>query len=381
MSNEKNILIALNSFKGSLSSIQANRTLKMGMDQSNYFNRVDTFPLCDGGDGSIEVLQKHLKFPKIKVKTFDAIGKAIVGEYLWDPKHCIAYIELAIASGIARLQSGQNNILKANTRGTGIIIKHAVAKGARKIILMVGGSATNDAGIGILAALGIRFLSKTGKILKPTPDQLLHICNFDTSNSTYPDDVKLEVWTDVNNPFDGPEGAVAIYSKQKGATKNDQIFLEKGMIRFRKLIVEKFNIDLNQIKGTGAAGGVGGGLIPLLNASIKHGTQEILKLTQFSDVLKHYTVIITGEGSLDMQSAYGKLVQGVIQEAKCAAIPVIGLCGSNLLNPKQAKKIGFDAVFSLVPGPIPLSQAMMESRRYLKELGYNISGLIRAFTA
>jgi glycerate kinase len=381
MSNEKKILLALNSFKGTLSSTQANKALKSGMDQSRFFKLVDIFPLCDGGDGSLEVLQQHLKVLKLRVNTIDAYGDPITGNYLWDSIRRTAYIELAVASGLARIQSQRKNIFKANTIGTGILIKHALTKGARKIILMVGGSATNDAGLGILAALGFRFLDNRKKVVKPTPGLMDRIGDVDTSKSIFPSHVHLEVWTDVNNPFDGSEGAVAIYSKQKGANASDQLLLEKGMIRFRKMIFEKYGIDLNTIQGTGAAGGVGGGLIPFLNASIKHGTQEILRLTHFSDALKSYHVVITGEGSLDIQSAYGKLVQGVIQEAKRIPLPVIGICGSNFLNPSEARKIGFEAVFSLVPGPISLAEAMKDTKRYLTSLGYNISGLVKACAA
>ncbi|MEP7320510.1 MAG: glycerate kinase [Saprospiraceae bacterium] len=371
------IILALNSFKGSCSSLNANLALKSGLSLNRSIKELKVFPLCDGGDGSIEVLHYHLGIPKVKVHTHDALGAPLYSTYLFDKKKARAYIELANASGMARLQS-KPDILHANTSGTGKVIMHAIRRGANKIILMVGGSATNDAGIGILHELGIKFLDKKNKEFKPIPSNLKYIHSIDDRGIQHLKNIHFEVWTDVKNPFDGNEGAVAVYSKQKGADQNEQVKLEEGMIHFRKLIYRKYHIKLNLIEGTGAAGGVGGGLVPLIGARIKHGTIEIFKLTGFKEIIKAYDMIFTGEGSLDIQSGYGKLVQGVIKEAKKNKVPVIGVCGSKNLDASQVKKIGFDSVFSIVPGPKSLAESMEKAEEFIFSLGVNLGGMIDA---
>ncbi len=370
------ILLALNSFKGSGLSYDLNHALKKGLKRFIPAAQISVFPICDGGDGSLHSLHHHCGWQKVNVPAFDAMGQPIRAYYLWDKKHQSAYVELAAASGLAILQKTKSNIFKANTLGTGYLVKNAIEKGASRVVLMIGGSATNDAGIGILHALGVRFLSGAGKVLDPIPSNISKISRIEDSYLSGLSAVEFEIWTDVANPFTGARGAVAVYSAQKGASPSDQVVLEKSMLHFEELIRLKYNIKLNSIKGTGAAGGVAAGLKPILGATIKQGTGEIFKLTHFETQVASHDLIITGEGKLDAQSAYGKLIDGVIKMAQKYHKPVIGVCGSLDLSEKDIKAIGFQSVFSIVPGPVSLAQSMQSTSKYLQHLGFRIGGML-----
>lgn len=370
------ILLALNSFKGSCSSLAANRAIASGIDTLKKPSTCTVCPLCDGGDGSLEALNFHLQLKKVQVKTTDILGKSVSTYYLWDASQSIAYIELAAASGLARLGKRKNNILQVHTGGTGKLVNHALKKQAKRIVLLIGGSATNDAGLGILDALGVEFYDAKKKRLNPVPSNLIHIDSISNNNTPYLDTVRLDIWTDVTNPFTGPTGAVAIYSKQKGASTSQQKKLESGMLNFAKVIQKQFGVDLQKMKGTGAAGGVGGGLAGILGAEIFHGTQKIFELIQFDQLAARHDLILTGEGALDHQTQFGKLVDGVLKTGIKHNKPVIGVCGTLNLTASQLHRMGFLAAFSIVTGPIELEYAKTHAGRLLKNFGKNLKSIL-----
>ncbi len=370
------ILLALNSFKGSCSSLQANKAIKSGIPLNNPGDACTAFPLCDGGDGSLEALQYHLNLSSVRVTTSDVLGKKITSTYLWDPLHAKAYIELAAASGIARLGKWTNNILAANTEGTGKLILHALKRKPECIVLLVGGSATNDAGWGILHSMGLEFLDRHNRTLDPIPSNLIHVRSVSISALKTYGSTRFEIWTDVTNPFTGPSGAVAIYSKQKGANQSQQNKLESGMLNFAAVIRSQFGVDLQKIQGTGAAGGVGGGLTGIIGAEIHHGTQKILDLMEFEKAVSEHDLILTGEGALDQQTRYGKLVHGVLKIAHCHRKPVIGVCGHLNLTASEIRRMGFLAAFSIVPGPVSLDYAIGHALNLLKDFGKNLKAVL-----
>jgi len=370
------ILLALNSFKGSCSSLEANMAIKSGIPLNHPADKCTAFPLCDGGDGSLEALQYHLNLTPVKVSTSDVLGKKITGKYLWDARNSKAYIELAAASGIARLGKRTNNILASNTYGTGKLILHALKKAPECIVLLIGGSATNDAGLGILHTLGIEFLDRHGRTLEELPSNLIHVRSVSTGALKIYGNTRFEIWTDVTNPFTGPFGAVAIYSKQKGANQSQQKKLEAGMINFAEVIRSQFGVDLQKIKGTGAAGGVGGGLTGIIGAKIHHGTEKILDLMEFEKAVAQHDLILTGEGALDQQTRYGKLVHGVLKAAQRHQKPVIGVCGHLNLTASEIRRMGFLAAFSIVPGPVKLDYAIQHARILLKDFGKNLKAVL-----
>lgn len=370
------ILLALNSFKGSCSSLEANQALKSGLSSINPRDVFTVCPLCDGGDGSLEALKYHLKLDPVRVKTTDVLGKSITTYYLWDQLQSTAYIELAAASGLARLGARKNDILRVNTLGTGKLVEHALKKKPSCIVLLIGGSATNDAGLGILAALGYGFFGHRGKKLEPIPAHLIRIRSVSSSNYIRLKGTRFEIWTDVTNPFTGPSGAVSVYSKQKGANPFQQQKLEAGMLNFENVIKTQFGIDVQRIPGSGAAGGVGGGLAGLLGAEIHHGTKRIFELIRFDEVVASHDLIMTGEGALDDQTGYGKLVKGILYTAKKFGKPVIGVCGTLNLSGIQIRKMGLKAAFSIVPGPVDLEMAKLKALPFIRELGKNLGALL-----
>ena len=371
------ILLALNSFKGSCSSLEANKALQKGL--SGFFepHEVTTFPLCDGGDGSVQALAHHLKLKPVWVNTSDALGQEIKAPYLFEPKSSTAYIEMAAASGLALLDGRKKNIRMANTFGTGTLVQDALNRKARKVILMVGGSATNDAGMGIMHRLGIRFLDRKMHALDPVPANLVHIHTVD-ARKELEGSRSVEIWTDVTNPFYGPEGAVEVYGPQKGAGPAERKRLEKGMIHFAQVIRNQFGVDLQKVKGSGAAGGIGGGMHGVMGCSIQHGTSRIFELIRFREKVQVHDLVITGEGTLDYQSQFGKLVHGVLDIAGACNKPVIGLCGSLQLNSAQVRKMGFKGAFSIVKGPVELATAIKEGKYNLEAFGANLGALIQA---
>ena len=370
------IVLALNSFKDSCNSIQANETLKKGLIQ--HFNKKDitVFPLFDGGDGSVDGLKYHLGFRKIKMDSINALGQPIPSNYLLDTVENIAYIELAQASGISIIGKENNNVLQANTEGTGRLIRHAIKRGVSKIVLLIGGSATNDAGMGALHALGIKFLDNNGKKLPPYPNQMHKINKIDTSGRLDAG-IPIEIWSDVTNPFTGIKGAVSFFSPQKGASKKDQIILEKGMDNFSRVIRRLYDIDLNKVSGAGAAGGIGAGFYSILGSTITQCTINIFRMLRVSECIKSHDIILTGEGCLDIQSMYGKLVHGICMEANKLNKPVIGICGSNKLSYLELKNLGLTSVFSIVQGPCTLEYAIKNWEANMVSAGYRLGSLLR----
>lgn len=370
------ILLALNSFKDSCNSIQANKTLKKGLMRHISKKDITVFPLFDGGDGSVDGLKFHLDFRKIITDTINALGQPIQSYYLLDPAENIAYIELAQASGISIIGKENNNVMLANTEGTGHLIRHALGKGVSKIVLLIGGSATNDAGIGALHALGVKFLDKNGKQLPPFPDQMHKINKIDTSDRL-DSGIPIEIWSDVTNPFTGIKGAVSVFSPQKGASKKDQIILEKGMINFSRVIQRLYDVDLNKVSGAGAAGGIGAGFYSILGSTITQCTHNIFRMLRVREYIKSHDMIITGEGGLDIQSMYGKLVHGICLEAKKLNKPIIGICGSNKLSPLELKNLGLTSVFSIVQGPCTLEYAIKNWEANMVSIGSRLGALLR----
>ena len=370
------ILLALNSFKDSCNSIQANKTLKKGLMRHISKKDITVFPLFDGGDGSVDGLKFHLDFRKIITDTINALGQPIQSYYLLDPAENIAYIELAQASGISIIGKENNNVMLANTEGTGHLIRHALGKGVSKIVLLIGGSATNDAGIGALHALGVKFLDKNGKQLPPFPDQMHKINKIDTSDRL-DSGIPIEIWSDVTNPFTGIKGAVSVFSPQKGASKKDQIILEKGMINFSRVIQRLYDVDLNKVSGAGAAGGIGAGFYSILGSTITQCTHNIFRMLRVREYIKSHDMIITGEGGLDIQSMYGKLVHGICLEAKKLNKPIIGICGSNKLSPLELTNLGLTSVFSIVQGPCTLEYAIKNWEANMVSTGSRLGALLR----
>ncbi len=288
----------------------------------------------------------------------------------------IAVIEMAAASGLTLLQEKEQNPMFTTTYGTGEMIKDALLKGCCEFLIGIGGSATNDAGTGMLRALGFKFINSIGKETKEGGQSLSLISSVDDS-SVLPlvKMAKFTVACDVNNPFSGPNGAAYVYAPQKGANLSMVKVLDKGLDLFNQLVLRQKQIDLNEIPGAGAAGGLGGGLHAFLNASLKPGIEMVLDAVNFEAHLKGADLVITGEGKLDRQTCMGKTPAGILKLASILHVPVIAIGGS-VQDIECLNDSGFVSVYAVTQGAVALAEAM-EKENAIKNIRSTVSQLMR----
>ena len=323
------ILIATDKFKDSLTAKEVCEGLKKGILRTFPTVEIEILPLADGGEGTLETLQSVWGGQFANCEVHDPLSRKIKANYLWIEEKQTAIIEMARASGIELLKQNERNCLITSTFGTGELIKDALEKGAKEIILTVGGSATNDAGIGMASALGYEFVDENSNKIEPIGRNLSIIFKIIPKN-IHPklSQTKFTVATDVSNPFYGRDGAAYVFSPQKGADKQAVEHLDVGLKNISQLIKKDFNIDLQTISGSGAGGGIGGGAVAFLNAEIKSAAQWILEINQVENKMKGADVLITGEGKIDSQTWQGKLISQLVLQAKTTQTPVILVCGT-----------------------------------------------------
>ncbi|SHI40251.1 glycerate kinase [Algibacter luteus] len=363
------IVLAPDKFKESLTGMQFCAAAEEGIKETFPNAQIIKLPLADGGDGTIDVLEYHLQGKRIKIKVNDPLFRPIESSYLFMDTIETAFIEMAEASGMHLLKKEEQNCYFTTTLGTGELIVDAIDKGAKTIILGIGGSATNDCGIGMATALGFKFEDENGKDLLPIGKNLnkIHAINTHKVLSGLKH-IKFKVACDVTNPLYGKEGAAYIYGPQKGASETEIKNLDDGLKNIAMLFKKQFNIDVQKIKGTGAAGGMGAGTFTFLNADLKSGIDLIKDLIGFDDKIKEADWIVTGEGKLDSQTLSGKTISGVLESAKKYNIPVAALCGSVTLSIKQANDLGICYVGAVIKKANSLEDAMQNGYKYLKLL-------------
>jgi glycerate kinase len=348
------ILIAPNSFKNSLAAHDVADAISKGLKESRFKCTITSFPVGDGGDGTGELLMKHLH-GKIKNRTVhDPIGRKINSFFGLTANDSTAIIELADASGLRLLQPNEYDPLHATTFGTGELINCALEMNVNNIILCIGGSATVDGGIGIMEALGAKLYDAKGNVLKTVPASFIDLSDIDLSGinkKIY--NVELIVLCDVENYLLGENGAAAVFGPQKGASEKDVQQLEKGFIQLSNIAFKKTGKDMTAIKCGGAAGGVAAGLFTFLNAKLVNGIEYFLNTTSFDKALEHADLVITGEGSIDKQTLHGKGPFGVAKRAKEKSIPVIGLAGQVPLIIDRHLQKYFDVL-------LPISHEVMD---------------------
>ncbi len=342
------ILIAPNSFKNSLDATSCAEAIAQGLQQSKLCCECICFPVGDGGDGTASLLIKKWNAETIHVSVHDALKRPITASFGFIDKNKTAIIEMADASGLKLLQPHELNPLHASSYGTGEMISHALEKGAKKIILCIGGSATVDGGVGILQALGFRLLDDNKNELKDIPLSLMHLSVIDDSNADKRIfNCEIIVLCDVENILLGEYGAAATFGPQKGAKTNDVIQLEQCLKQLCDVTYTQKRVDMNSFKHGGAAGGVAASLAVWLNAELVHGIDYFLTVTNFKDAIQNTDLLITGEGSIDMQTLQGKAPYGVAKMAKENKVPVIGLAGSIPLQNNEALNKYFDVLLSI----------------------------------
>lgn len=356
----KKIILAFDSFKGSAGSLEIADAARKGILKECPHCNVVSFPIADGGEGTTEAICTGLEVNQVTCIAHDPLMNPIKVTYGITRDGTTAILEMASASGLPAVPEALRNPMNTSTYGTGEIIRDALQKGCHRFILGIGGSATNDAGIGMLSALGIRFLDESGNPLKPIGRNLIRIATIDDS-SLHPalQKATFTIACDVNNPFYGPQGAAFVYAPQKGASPNEVTALDEGLRHYAGILRNQKDVDIADIPGAGAAGGMGGGLLPFLHATLKPGIDAILDILQFRESLHEADLIFTGEGKLDTQTGMGKALGGVLQMAQERSVPVIALGGA-VEATAQLNEMGFTAVLPIQPAPVPLDRAMQK---------------------
>ncbi|GHT27874.1 glycerate kinase [Bacteroidia bacterium] len=356
----KKIVVASDSYKGSVSSLEVALSAEAGIRKVLPDCEVVKVPVADGGEGTIDALVSAMDGTIISCRVHDPLMNNIQAEYgiLGDGK--TAVIEMAAASGLTLVPVEKRNPLLTTTYGTGELIRDALLRGCSNFLIGIGGSATNDAGTGMLQALGFHFLDAEGKELDKGGQILSRIRSIDHTH-TLPQlkDAVFTIACDVNNPFSGENGAAFVYARQKGADDEMIRVLDNGLKSFAATVKETEQKDIDSIPGAGAAGGLGGGFVAFLQATLKPGIQMVLEALHFDERILYADLIITGEGKLDRQTGMGKTPAGVLEAGKKQHIPVIAIGGSVEETETEAlNKQGFLAALSIQPGPVSLEQAM-----------------------
>ena len=348
------ILVAIDSFKGSLSSLEAGLAVKDGL---KGLCDVVVKPIADGGEGSVEALADALGATYIDAITQDPLGVKILARYALIKD--LAILEMASASRLTLINEKQRNPLKTSTYGFGLLIKDAISKGARKFIIGIGGSATNDAGTGMLSALGFEFYDENGALLAGIGENLAKISKISTQNSLKElKQCEFLIACDVDNPLFGKNGAAYVYAPQKGADGRMVKELDDGLKSFANAVKTHFDTEHHKLKGAGAAGGLGFGFVSFLNAKLRPGIDIITDEIGLEDEIKKADLVITGEGKMDFQSSMGKTPTGVAKLAKKHKKPVIALAGCVCEGAQECNKSGIDAFFCILNEPISLEEAM-----------------------
>lgn len=354
----KKIVIASDSFKGSVSSMEVAECAELAIHKVFPDCEVMKIPVGDGGEGTVETLITAMDGKAVSCTVHDPLMRPIEAVYGILGDNRTAVIEMATASGLTLVPLPERNPLLTTTYGTGELIKDALDRGCRNFLIGIGGSATNDAGTGMLQALGFRFLDHEGEELGLGGQILDKVCSVDRS-LVLPElrEATFTVACDVNNPFYGEKGAAYVFARQKGADDAMIRSLDAGLRNLAGVIKRIEAIEIDDIPGAGAAGGLGGGCVAFLRAALKPGIQMVLDALRFDERIQGADLIITGEGKLDKQTCMGKTPYGVLQAGRRQSIPVI-VMGGSVEEVEALNQSGFLAVFPLLPYPVSLEQAM-----------------------
>ena len=351
------IVIASDSFKGSMSSLDVATAASAGVIEVYPDSEIISVNVADGGEGTVEAIVDALGGEIVKVQVSDPLGRKIETSYGIAGETAI--LEMAAASGLPLLTVEERNPWATSTLGTGEMIMDAIARGCRKFLVGIGGSATNDAGVGMLQAMGFRFYDANGELITQGCGGMLgSIARIDDSLvSAAVKEAQFTVACDVDTPFCGPEGAAPVFAPQKGADDEMVKRLDEGMASFAKVITEKYAIDIVPVAGAGAAGGMGGAFRAFLGATLKKGIDMVLDAIDFDTTIQGANLVITGEGKVDFQTAKGKTAAGVLNRAKQQHIPVVAIGGCVEMCDSLVQ-MGFAGIYPILEEKVPLEIAM-----------------------
>lgn len=371
-------VLAPDSFKESMSAKTAAFAMKKGIMKVFPEAECVIVPMADGGEGTLESLVSATEGEIIKTDVIGPLGKKVTAEYglLGDSE--TAVIEMASASGLQLIKPEDRNPLHTTSYGTGQLIKHALDKGVNRILIGIGGSATNDGGVGMLQALGVSFKDKDGEELPFGGGALKHLHTIDTSGlDERIHNVQIDVACDVNNPLIGPTGASAIFGPQKGATRDMVTILDHNLTHYAKVIKEQLGEDIAFVAGAGAAGGMGAGLLAFLSARLKKGIDLVIEYTRLEEYVKDADFVFTGEGSIDGQTLYGKTPYGVATVAKKYSVPVIAFAGKIGNDIDALYENGFNAIVGILKEVTSLKESLESGESNLAFATENVCRILK----
>lgn len=356
------IVAAPNAFKGSINALEAAEAMKKGILAANPQCAVTCIPVADGGDGLTEVMLAGLGGTMVETTVSGPRMEPLLAPFCMVSSRKMAVIEMARASGLALLPRALHDPTRTTTYGTGELIRAALDRGARQIIVGVGGSATCDGGIGMASALGFRFLDKNGEAVEPVGGALVSIASIDRKNiDSRLDGVCVSVACDVTNPLIGENGASAVYAPQKGASQDQVARLEAGLANLARVIEKDLGVAIACMPGAGAAGGLGGGLHGFLGAELKPGIDLVIDAVGLKEGIAGADLVLTAEGRIDGQTRFNKAPAGVARTAMAAGVPCVAICGGVGEGGESLADIGIEAVFSICSGPLSLAEAMRDA--------------------
>lgn len=367
------VVIASDSYKESLKAIEVCEAIERGFRAIFPNAKYVKIPIGDGGEGTVESLVDATGGRIISISV-TPLRESVQAFYGVSKDKKTAFIEMAAASGLQHVPVEKRNPLITTTKGTGELILHALNQGAEYIILGLGGSATNDGGAGMLAALGVRFINDKGEVIDPSGGTLHSIVAIDFSQM-HPrlKGVKIEAACDVDNPLVGMQGASFVFGRQKGANIEMMKELDENLKHYANILKRYVSSDVSEIPGAGAAGGMGAAVISVLKGDLRRGIEIVLDYTNFDKHIEDADLIITGEGRIDEQTAYGKAPVGVAGRAKRFSVPVIAIGGSVSSDYSAVYEKGIDAVFSITTRPMTLEEAYRVAEENIEMTTKNIA--------
>jgi glycerate kinase len=361
------VVIAPDKFKGSLTALEAAQAMARGVAGAWPEASIDQIPMADGGEGTVAALVAATGGRYETATVIGPLGEPVRACFGLLGDGSTAVIEMAAASGLVLVSAERRNPLVTTSRGTGELLLAAIDRGARRLIVGIGGSATNDGGAGLAQALGYRLLDDEGREIEPGGGSLARLARIDACRRRPElDSMQVDVACDVTNPLCGPQGASAVYGPQKGATAGMVRALDANLEHFAAIIERDLGMSIREIPGSGAAGGLGGGLVAFAGGKLQRGVDLIMDAVELRERLASADLCLTGEGAIDAQSAFGKTAVGVGKLARSLGCPTLALAGSIGAGAEAVLVHGIDAYFSICSRPIVLEQAIAEAKDLLQ---------------
>ncbi len=366
------ILIAPDTFKGSLDAIDVSNAIHRGIAKWNPNIECLVQPMADGGEGTLQILDEVLELDTIKATVCDPLFRPIQSHYKTHQR--TAFIEMSLASGYELLSKQERNCLVTTSYGTGELILDAIEAGMKEIYLFIGGSATCEGGIGLARALGYRIENSKKKQIVPVGKNLINIKKISSKKLKFkPKKVDIHVVCDVKNKLYGKKGTAHVYAPQKGADEQGVELLDKGLRNLSQIISKDLKVNIADLSGGGAAGGIGAGAVAFLNAKMLSGFNTIADILHLEQKIKTVDWVITGEGRLDKQTTRGKVVSGISKLAKKNKLPLVVFAGSKEIDPKDFKKLEIKACDTILEHTDDLDDAMTNATKYLEQMALNFA--------